>query len=76
MSSHLLRQILQVSSNQVIAARVEQNGKAPGISEGNQTRFSWKEVYVHDLEIGNLLARHLRPVQPGALLWIEGCRQC
>jgi hypothetical protein len=60
----------------VIAARVEQNGKAPGISEGDQTRFSWKEVYVHDPEIGNLLARHLRPVQPGALLWIEDCRQC
>jgi hypothetical protein len=64
-----------VLSDQVVAAGVEQDRKAPRISKCDQTGFSRVEIDVHDVEVRNALARHLRPINPRFLLRIEDCEQ-
>lgn len=49
-----------MTSDQVVARGVEQDGEAPGISEGNEVGFAGKVLDVEDFEQGNLFAGHLR----------------
>jgi hypothetical protein len=70
---NLLGQILQVLPNQIVTTRVEKNGEAPRILECNQAGFSGVEIDVHDVKVGNALARHLRPINSSPLLRIEDC---
>jgi hypothetical protein len=73
--AHLLSQVLQVSSDQVVAAGVEKDRETPRILECDQTGFSGEEIDVHDMKVCNALARHLRPINPSFLLRIEDCKQ-
>lgn len=70
-SAYLLGQILKVLADQIIAGRMEENRKAPGIAESNQMRFSGVEVDVHDSEIGDAISAHLGSIKPQSLLGVE-----
>lgn len=49
-------------ANEIIAHWVEQHGKAPWVSEGDEVGFSWIEVNVQDAEKDNLFASNGRLV--------------
>lgn len=49
-------------SDQIVARRVEQDWKAPGITEGDQVGLAGEVLDVEDPEGHNLLASHLRLV--------------
>ena len=50
--------------NQLVARRVEKDGKAPRISKGDQMRFSREVLDVEDRELRYLLSRDMTSVYP------------
>lgn len=44
-----------MTPHKVVARRVKEGKKAPGVTEDSQPRFSWEEVDVHYMHIGNEL---------------------
>ena len=61
-SSYLLRDILQVLPDQIVACGVEQHRKAVRIAEGDQMRLSGKELDVEHTELLDLRSGDLRVV--------------
>lgn len=61
---YLLRHILEVLLDQVVACRVVQGEEAPWVAKRDQMRFSWKELDVQHLEQRDLLARDRSLVYP------------
>jgi hypothetical protein len=57
----------------VVALRVIERGKAPGVFEGDEVGFLWMVVEMYGPEASDLLACHLRAVD--ALLQ-RGCKHC
>ena len=62
--ANFLRNVFHMPPNQVIALRMEQDGEAPRISEGDHTRLSREELDVEHLEQRDLLACLLGLVYP------------
>lgn len=60
-------------ADQIVAAWVEQRGKAPWIPEESKMGFSRIVVYIHIPEIGNLLPGEVQARYPISLLCGEDC---
>ena len=60
----LLRNILHMLPNQIVACRVEEDGKAPRISKGDQMRFSWEVLHIQNGELCDLFSGDLTLVDP------------
>jgi hypothetical protein len=59
---YLFRNFFQVPDYKVVALRVIERRKAPGVFEGNEVRFLWMIVEMYGPEASDLLACHLRAV--------------
>lgn len=55
----------------MVAAWMEEHREAPWIAESNHARLSGVEVDVHNPEVRDAVARHLRSVNPCTLLLVE-----
>ena len=62
--SDLLRDVLHMLPNQMVARRVEEDGEAPGVSEGDQMRLPRIVLNVQHGELRDLLSSGRRLVYP------------
>lgn len=63
--------VLHVPNHEVVAFWVVEDGKAPGIFEGDQVRLLGVEVKVDCPKASNLFARHWRAVYALLKVWRE-----
>jgi len=61
---YLLCNVLHLFPDQVIAVRVKEDRKFPGISKGDQMRLARKELHVEHFECCNLFSGDWRFVYP------------
>lgn len=59
----------------MVAARMKQDRKTPGVPKCHHTRLFGIEVDVHHSELSDLFLCHFRSFQPNAQLRIENCKK-